>query len=82
MTAKYIESRNNKRIRCTNALFSERMLIEIDNSVTHIFIDEGQWVNKDRPGYAKSLSDKGMLFMYRYWIGIIQAGNLISTKNG
>lgn len=56
----YIESRNNKRIQCTNALFSERMLIEIKDSVTHIFIDEGQWVNKDRPSYAKLLSDKGI----------------------
>lgn len=57
----YIESRNNKRIQCTNALFSERMLIEIKDSVTHIFIDEGQWVNKDRPTYAKLLSDKGIV---------------------
>lgn len=58
---RYIESRNNKRIQCTNALFSERMLIEISDSVTHIFIDEGQWVNKDRPSYAKLLSDKGIV---------------------
>ncbi len=59
---KTISSRNGRTVLCSNVPLMQKMLAEIPNTLTDVFIDEGQWAHPQRIRNAKRLSDRGLNF--------------------
>lgn len=57
---KTISSRNGRTILCSNVSLMQKMLAEIPNTLTDVFVDEGQWAYPQRILNAKRLSDRGL----------------------
>lgn len=61
-SAKQIASRNGRAIECSKVLSAVRQMIYIPDHITHVFIDEGQWVMKQTIEFASQHSECGINF--------------------